>query len=81
MHTELKTRVWEVVLFGWGADMASSSDDLIRDAFLKRYFPGRQCLKPGLAGCRFSATEEEVAFCEFDCGAQIKEIVWPNSFY
>lgn len=76
MTTELKQRVWAVKSYGWG-----SVEGDFRQAFLDKYFPGRLCLKRNLDGCRFAATEEEVAFCEFDCGAIIEEILWPNSSF
>lgn len=79
--SDFKTRVWEVQAYGWGADVDEHTASSGRQAFLNRYFPGRLCLSPGLDGCRFSATEEEVAFCEFDCGAIIKEVLWLSSSY
>lgn len=74
----IKPRYWKVVRFGWGADQETFEKNT--EAFLARYFPGRYRLSPGVPGLRIVATEEEIAFCEFDCDALFQEILGPRSY-
>lgn len=71
MNTMLEMRYWRVVRFGWGKCGMPESFETDEQLFLDRYFPGRRPLRGD--GLRIVATEEEVAFCEFDCGAILKE--------
>lgn len=71
-------RYWQVVNFGWGAD--DGNFDKNQDNFLAKYFPGRKPIHPAVLGRSGSglfivASEEEIAFCEFDCSARFREVL------
>lgn len=65
-------RFWQLKAFGWGADDGSHAKN--QQAFLNKYFPGRTPVR-GRRGCVITASEEEISFCEFDCGAQFREVL------